>query len=327
MINLNSISNSPELPHVITTNPPLKILIDFGASSSIMNPEIAYKLFLKFIFPHEFKIKSVHKTTKGTHALTFPILREYSDDTPITLLIATWHSTYDCLIGHNDLQNLEANINYKTQMFSTSKFERNYFKNILDDHENVKVNHHQGIELQIRTDHMNEEERDKITLLCQKYKDCFYNENKKLSATSAVSHNIRIKNDHPIYVKSFRYPSHLKEEIQTQIRKLLNDEIIQRSNSPYSSPVWIKPKKEDASGKKKWRMVIDYHKLNDKTIEDKYPLPRMDGILENLGKCSYFSTLDLAQDFHQIPVNKDSIEKIAFTVENGYYEYVRMPFG
>ena len=74
-------------------------------------------------------------------------------------------------------------------------------------------------------------------------------------------------------------------------------------------------------------MVIDYRKLNDNTIEDKYPLPRMDDILENLGKCSYFRTLHLAQGFHQIPVHKDSIEKTAFTVENGHYEYVRMPFG
>ena len=98
------------------------------------------------------------------------------------------------------MQNLQANINYKTQIFSTSKFEINYFKNIPDDHKKVKVNHHQGIELQIRTDHMNEEERDKITPLCQKYKDCFYNQNKKLSATSAVTHNIRTKDDHPIFV-------------------------------------------------------------------------------------------------------------------------------
>ena len=134
------------------------------------------------------------------------------------------------------MQNVEANLNYKTQIFSTSKFEINYFKNIPDDHKEVKVNHHQGIELQIRTDHMNEEE-SKITSLYQKYKDCFYKENKKLSTTSAVTHNIRTKDDHPIYVKSFRYPHHLKEEIHTQIRKLLNDEIIHPSNSPYSSPV------------------------------------------------------------------------------------------
>ena len=86
---------------------------------------------------------------------------------------------------------------------------------------------------------------------------------------------MRTKDDHLIYIKSFRYPYHLKEEIQTQIRKLLNDEIIQPSNSPSSFSVWILPKKEDASRRKKWRMVIDYRKLNDNTIEDKYPLPRM----------------------------------------------------
>ena len=87
------------------------------------------------------------------------------------------------------------------------------------------------------------------------------------------------------------------------------------------------PKKQDASGRKKWRMVIDYRKLNGKTIEDKYSLPRMDDILENSEKCSYSITLDLAQGFHQIAVDKNSIQQTAFTVENGYYEYVRIPFG
>ena len=174
---------------------------------------------------------------------------------------------------------------------------------------------------------MNEEEKRKILYLCHKYKDCFYNEQETLFATNAVKHSIRTKDDHPIYVKNFRYPYHLKEEIQNQIRKLSNDEMIRPSNSPYSSPVWIVPKNSDASGKKKFRMVIKYCKLNDKTIEDKYPLPRMEDILENLGKCAYFTTLDLAQGFHQIPVDKNSTEKTAFTVENGHFEYVRMPFG
>jgi hypothetical protein len=116
-------------------------------------------------------------------------------------------------------------------------------------------------------------------------------------------------------------------EIQSQIQKLLDNEIIRLSISPYSSPVWIVPKKLDASGKKKWRLVIDYRKLNEKTVEDKYPLPRIDEILDNLGKCTHFTTLDLAQGFHQIEMSTESIEKTAFSVKNGHYEYVRMPFG
>ena len=98
---------------------------------------------------------------------------------------------------------------------------------------------------------MNEEEKNKIIDLCKKFTDCFYDEEGKLSATTAGTHNIRTKDENPIYVKNFRYPYHLKEEIQNWIKKLLTDEIIQSSNSPYSSPVWIVPKKLDASGKKK----------------------------------------------------------------------------
>lgn len=78
---------------------------------------------------------------------------------------------------------------------------------------------------------------------------------------------------------------------------------------------------------KKFRMVIDYRKLNKKTIKDKYPLPRIEEILDNLDKCCYFTTLDLTQGFHQIEMHPNSVEKTAFSVGNGHYEYVRMPFG
>lgn len=73
-------------------------------------------------------------------------------------------------------------------------------------------------------------------------------------------------------------------------------------------------------------MVIDYRRLNEKTIEDNYPFPRIEEILDNLGKICYFSTLDMAKAFHQIEMDEESIEKTAFTVNNGHYEYLRMPY-
>ncbi|XP_025833572.1 uncharacterized protein LOC112905414 [Agrilus planipennis] len=65
----------------------------------------------------------------------------------------------------------------------------------------------------------------------------------------------------------------------------------------------------------------------DAVFDVGYPLPRVEDILENLGMCTYFSTLDLAQGFHQIEMDPKFLEKTAFTVENGHYEYVRIPFG
>ncbi|KYB25117.1 Retrovirus-related Pol polyprotein from transposon 17.6-like Protein [Tribolium castaneum] len=108
---------------------------------------------------------------------------------------------------------------------------------------------------------------------------------------------------------------------------MLKQGIIRPSDSPWSSPIWIVPKKLDASGQRKWRIVIDYRKLNEQTVEDRYPLPNINDILDKLGRSQYFSTIDLASGFHQIEVDPNDVQKTAFTVENGHYEFVRMPFG
>jgi len=91
-----------------------------------------------------------------------------------------------------------------------------------------------------------------------------------------------------------------QEEINKQVKEMLEKGIIRESDSPYNSPLWIVPKKQDASGKTKWRLVIDYRKLNEKTIQDAYPLPNIDEILDQLGNARYFSAFDLASGFHQI---------------------------
>ncbi|CAH2088027.1 unnamed protein product [Euphydryas editha] len=108
---------------------------------------------------------------------------------------------------------------------------------------------------------------------------------------------------------------------------MLEQGIIEPSNSPWSSPIWVVPKKQDASGKQKWRVVIDYRKLNDITIGDTYPIPQINEILDQLGNSKYFSTLDLASGFHQIPMNPADAAKTAFNIPNGHYQFTRMPFG
>lgn len=87
------------------------------------------------------------------------------------------------------------------------------------------------------------------------------------------------------------------------------------------------PKKQDASGKKKVRVVIDYRKLNEKTVNDKYPIPQIEEILDNLGKSIYFTTLDLKSGFHQIEMEPSHAEKTAFSTNQGHFEFTRMPFG
>jgi hypothetical protein len=73
--------------------------------------------------------------------------------------------------------------------------------------------------------------------------------------------------------------------------------------------------------------VVDFRKLNAKTIDDKYPIPNINDILDKLGRCQYFSTLDLASGFYQVEMHPSDVHKTGFSVENGHYEFLRIPMG
>jgi len=84
---------------------------------------------------------------------------------------------------------LKANINYETQNFSTPKFEINYLDNIPVKQKSVNLNCYEKVKTLLRADHMNKEEEEKIRKLCNQYRDCFYDEDKGLTSTNAVTHN------------------------------------------------------------------------------------------------------------------------------------------
>ena len=70
-----------------------------------------------------------------------------------------------------------------------------------------------------------------------------------------------------------------------------------------------------AGGIRKWRIVVDYRKLNEKTIDDRFPIPNIEEILDKLGRCIYFTTLDLAKGFHQSEIDERDAHKTTFSIE------------
>lgn len=179
----------------------------------------------------------------------------------------------------------------------------------------------------LRTEHLNQEEFVNLTSLCEQYADVFYLEGEPLTFTNKIKHCIKTTDENPVYTKSYRYPHIHRQEVKDQIAKMLEQNIIRPSDSAWSSPIWVVPKKADASGKTKWRLVIDFRKVNEKTVDDKYPIPNITDVLDKLGKCQYFSTLDLASGFYQVEMDPKDIHKTAFSVEHGHYEFLRMPMG
>lgn len=179
----------------------------------------------------------------------------------------------------------------------------------------------------IRTNHLSEFEKVKLVELLKEKQQLLLKPGEKLTCINGAEHTINTIDDKPIFTKSYRYPHHFKGDVEAQVKEMLADGIIQHSTSPFNSPVWVVPKKMDASGKRKVRVVIDFRKLNDKTVEDKYPIPQIDEILDNLGKSAYFTTLDMKSGFHQILMSLKDRYKTAFSTSSGHYEFTRMPFG
>ena len=108
---------------------------------------------------------------------------------------------------------------------------------------------------------------------------------------------------------------------------MLRDKIIRHSTRPWNSPIILVKKKEDASKKEKWRLVVDFRRLNEVTVGDSYPLPLITDILGALGKARYYTTVDLASGFHQVPLREEDRQKTAFSTRGGHFEFCNMPMG
>ncbi|KAL0892314.1 hypothetical protein ABMA27_015470 [Loxostege sticticalis] len=316
-------------------------LIDTGASRSLISPEsIGNFEFGQQITNEPYSISTAHGTSHHNQVAHIPLPPLFGTE-PIVhkFLVFDFDSNYKGLIGNDLLRVLGARIDYnKKKLFTRTTAIPLLFDNIIikrrlsqeaqlnnintcrDDNE-LKNNLNR-----IRTDHLNSEEKREINKLCYQYRDIFYSEKMPLTFTHSVKHKLRLTDETPIFTKNYRKPPCEQVEIQKQVDDLVKKGIVRESMSPWSSPVHIVPKKADASGKVKWRLVIDYRKLNDRTIEDKFPIPNITDILDKLGRAQYFSTIDLASGYHQVEMDERDIEKTAFTTDR-HYEFLRMPFG
>jgi len=116
---------------------------------------------------------------------------------------------------------------------------------------------------QLRTDHLNEEERVSLVKISEEYHDVFHFSGDMLTCTTVAEHAIptpTIDLSRAINTKSYRIPEIYKEELKRQIEQMLKDDIIQPSTSPWNSPILVIPEKVNASGKQKWRIVVDFRK-------------------------------------------------------------------
>nr|KYP47695.1 Transposon Ty3-G Gag-Pol polyprotein [Cajanus cajan] len=126
----------------------------------------------------------------------------------------------------------------------------------------------------------------------------------------------------PVSVAPYRMAPAELVELKGQLEDLLKKQLVRPSVSPWGVPVLLVKKKDGGS-----QLCVDYRQLNKLTIKNKYSLPRIDDLMDQLRGASVFSKIDLKSGYHQIRVKEGDIPKTIFRTRYGHYEYVVMPFG
>ena len=178
------------------------------------------------------------------------------------------------------------------------------------------------LEQELTDTHVPELERQELVQLLETYHDVFSLEPGERGETDLVELHIDTEGALPRKQPVRRVPFAVRQEVARQLREMQASGVVQTSSSPWASPIVLVRKKDGSL-----RFCVDYRQLNAVTRPDTFPLPRIDDLLDQLGKSHYFSTLDLAAGYWQIKVAEDSREKTAFVTHQGLFEFRVMPFG
>uniref|UniRef100_A0A914GZI6 RNA-directed DNA polymerase n=1 Tax=Globodera rostochiensis TaxID=31243 RepID=A0A914GZI6_GLORO len=169
---------------------------------------------------------------------------------------------------------------------------------------------------------VSDEELKELKALIEEYADAFSKSQYDLGMFSAAEHHITTTSEEPVSSPPRRMPYKYREELKKHIDQLLASGVMVESDTPWVTPIVVVQKKDGGI-----RPCLDFRKLNEVTIPDRYPLPRLDSIMERVGGCKFYTSLDLASGFLQIKLSEETSRKCGVITEDRVYQMLTMPFG
>lgn len=169
--------------------------------------------------------------------------------------------------------------------------------------------------LGVKCPDLNPAQLEQFSALAGSYSDIFSKGCTDLGKTGLLEHEINTGDHPPIKQSPRRLPPFQRQAVDQHLDDMLEHDRITKTQSPWSSPI-VLAKKNDGS----YRLCIDYRRLNQITVKDAHPLPRVDDILESLHGATFFSSVDLASGYWQVKVSDKDRAKTAFVTHRGQFE-------
>ena len=169
---------------------------------------------------------------------------------------------------------------------------------------------------------ISESEKRRVMRMLENQKEVFSSGDSDIGRAALTAHKIELYDQTPIRQRPRRLPDPVAQAVEDQCQELEELGIIEPSKSPWSSPI-VPIRKKDGT----IRLCVDYRKLNQATVPDRFPMPNAGDILSGLGGMKYFTTLDLVRGYYQMPIEEESREFTAFSTPRNHWQFKRLPFG
>ena len=284
----------------------------------VLFPVVGNPLQAKYSGPY----KVVKKISHTNYLVKTPDRRKETQLCHINMLKAYHEKPKPELVTLNNRLGLESPTHSKDCVGQVAEKEEDTESEVRleNDQQPIKLQNSQILnDLGTKLSHLPSVQRKELAEVITQYREVFPDVPSK---TNLIEHDVDVGDSAPIKQHPYRVSPMKKELLDKEVQYMLKNDIIEESQSNWSSPCILVPKHDGG-----FRFCTDFRKVNDKTKSDSFPIPRIADCIDQIGNAKFVSTFDMLKGYWQVPLTQRAREISAFVTPSGLYQYKVMPFG
>ena len=284
----------------------------------VLFPVVGNPLQAKYSGPY----KVVKKISDTNYLVKTPDRRKETQVCHINMLKAYHEKPKPELVTLNNRLGLESPSHSESCVGQVAEKEEDTESEVRleNDQQPIKLQNSQILnDLGTKLSHLPSIQRKELAEVIAQYREVFPDVPSK---TNLIEHDVDVGDSAPIKQHPYRVSPMKKELLDKEVRYMLENDIIEESQSNWSSPCILVPKHDG-----RFRFCTDFRKVNDKTKSDSFPIPRIADCIDQIGNAKFVSTFDMLKGYWQVPLTRRAREISAFVTPSGLYQYKVMPFG